>query len=63
MTLIYNNEVTDKDWLLALENVKIREIFSYFSGLENVSLLSSAPLSQHQIDLGQQIARKHGFTE
>lgn len=27
------------------------------------SLLSSAPLTQHQIELGQQIARTHGLTE
>ena len=31
--------------------------------LSRPSLLSSAPLTQQQIELGQQIARKHGLTE
>lgn len=30
--------------------------------IKQASLLSSAPLTQAQIELGQQIARKHGLT-
>jgi hypothetical protein len=35
----------------------------FSTGQGSSSLLSSAPLTPRQIELGQQIARKHGLTE
>jgi hypothetical protein len=39
----------------------VKSMIDDFS-IKQASLLSSAPLTQAQIELGQQIARKHGLT-
>ena len=56
-----SGEASTKEWLASIEG---KVIAAYdFTVVRPTSLLSAAPLSAAQIELGQRIARKYGLTE